>query len=145
MSLGLHSRLHFDHSIKRTLSPLFESSNRSHFPLFRFSDEDSGLAEKVFYGDFSELPKRSPPKAQALSKGPSESSKINKKNTLNAIFLQNKKQLQDLLYEINPDLSISKSTFYPFGNIKILPKTTSYYLVINNLAFSNAIYRITKK
>ena len=90
-------------------------------------DKDSELAEKAFYGDFSELPKRSSPKSQTLIKKPVESSKI-KKPTLNAFFLQNQKQLQDLFYEINPDLSLSKSTFYPSGNIKILPKTTSDYL-----------------
>ena len=36
--------------------------------------------------------------------------------------MQNEKQLEDLFYEINPDISISKSTFYASGNIKILPK-----------------------
>ena len=41
-----------------------------------------------------------------------------------ANFLQNEKQLWDLFYEINPDISISRTTFYPSGNIKILPKTT---------------------
>ena len=59
--------------------------------------------------------------------------------------LQNEKQLQDLFYEINPDLSISKSTLYPSGNIKILPKATSDYLLMKNFAFSSTIYRITKQ
>ena len=40
---------------------------------------------------------------------------------------------------------MSKSTFYPSDNIKILPKTPSSYLLINNFTLSNAIYRITKE
>ena len=46
---------------------------------------------------------------------------------------------------MNPDISISKSTFYASDIIKILPKTTSEYLLINNFAFSSAFYRFTKQ
>ena len=42
-------------------------------------------------------------------------------------------------------MSISKSTFYPSGNIKILPKATSDYLLMNNFDFSNTIDKITNK
>ena len=35
--------------------------------------------------------------------------------------------------------------FYFSGNIKIIPKTISDYLLINDYAFSNPIYRLTKK
>ena len=50
----------------------------------------------------------------------------------------------DLFYKINPNISISKSTFYPSSNIKILPKIISDYLLMNNFAFSSTIYKITK-
>ena len=40
---------------------------------------------------------------------------------------------------------MSKSTFHPSGNIKILPKTPSSYLLINNFTLTNTIYRITKE
>ena len=60
-------------------------------------------------------------------------------------FTQNEKQLRDLFYEINPDIKISKTTFYSSGNTKILPKTTSDYRLINHYAFSSAIYRLTIK
>ena len=54
-------------------------------------------------------------------------------------------QLRDLFYEINPNIKILKSNFYSSENIKILPKTTSDYLLINGYTFSNALYRLTKK
>ena len=63
----------------------------------------------------------------------------------NSNFIQNEKQLRDFFYEINPDIKILKSTCYSSGNIKILPKTTTDYLLINDFAFSSAIYRLTKK
>ena len=140
----LHFRLHFDHSFNGTFSSLSVSSKR-----FCFSanmDEDSELAKKAFNGVFPEILNRWPPKVHTLSKKPAESSKINKtffKKTV--IFLQNKKQLQNLLYEINLDISISKSTFYPSGNIKILPKPTSDYLLMNNLSFSNSSFYNNQK
>ena len=79
-------------------------------------------------------------------KNHAESAKINKKPLFlkNSNFIQNDKQLRDLFYEINPDFKILKSTFYSSGHIKILPKTTSDYLLINDYAFSNALYRLTK-
>ena len=73
-------------------------------------------------------------------------SKINKKPIFlkNAKFTQNEKQLQDLFKEINLDVTILKSTFYPSGNIKILPKTTNNYLLVTNYTFSNMFSRLTK-
>ena len=73
-------------------------------------DEDSKLAEQYFYEDLSELPKRSPPKIQRLSKKPAESSKIKKKPLL-VQFFSNMKSSWSIFYEINPNLSISKSSF----------------------------------
>ena len=61
MSLELLSRLQSDQSFNRTFYSLSFSLNG-----FGFStniDYDSELAEKAFDGDFSELPKRSPPKS----------------------------------------------------------------------------------
>ena len=60
-------------------------------------------------------------------------------------MIQNEKQLQNLLYEINPDIKFSKTTFYSSGNIKLLPKTTNDYQLINHYAFSSAIYRLINK
>ena len=42
-------------------------------------------------------------------------------------------------------MSVIKSTFYHPGNTKVSPKTTADYLLINDYAFSNAIYIFTKK
>ena len=98
---------------------------------------------KAFKGEFPELSTWSPLKALTPTKKHAESSKINKKLLFlkNENFMQNEKQLEDLFYEINPDISISKSTFYASGNIKILPKSLSDYFLIY---YYNAIYRITK-
>ena len=49
-----------------------------------------------------------------------------------------------MFYEINSDIKILKSTFYSLRNIKILPKTTSDYRLINNYTFSNTFYQLTK-
>ena len=38
-----------------------------------------------------------------------------------------------------------KTTFHSSGSIKILSKTTSDYRLINDYAFSSAVYRLTKK
>ena len=107
--------------------------------------EYSELAEKSFVRDFSKLPKRSPPKAETLPKKPSESSKINKKSLLIPFYSKirsscstySMKQILISLFH-NP-LSAHLTMF------KILPKTTSDYLLMNNFAFSNAFYRITKE
>ena len=89
-----------------------------------------------------------PPKAQSHSKKPVESSKIHKMPLFikkkNTYFLQNEKQVWELFYETNADISISKTTFKPSGKTKILPKTTSDYFLIHNYVFSSAIHRITK-
>ena len=95
-------------------------------------DEASDFAEKALNGEFPELPKKSPPITCNSLKKPAESSKINKKPFLkNAKFIQNEKQLQNLFYEINPDINFTKSTFYPSGNIKLLPKTIRDYQLIS--------------
>ena len=87
----------------------------------------------------------SPAKTPENSNKPAESTKINKKplflKTCN--FIQNEKQQRDLFYEINPIIKFSKSTFYSSGNIKLLPKATKVYRLINHYAFSSAIYRLT--
>ena len=59
-------------------------------------------------------------------------------------FIQNDK-LRDLFYEINPDIKILISAFYSSENIRIHPKTTSAFLLINEYTFSRALYRLTKK
>ena len=63
----------------------------------------------------------------------------------NCSFIQNEKQLRDLVHEINPNIKFTKSTFYSSGNIKLLSKTTRDYQLINHYAFSSAIYRLTEK
>ena len=133
-----------DFSSNRTVSPLSISPNR-----FSFSadvDEASDLAEKALNGEFPELPKKFPPTICNNLKKPAESSKINKKPLFlkNVKFIQNEKQLRELFYEINPDISFTKSTFCPSGNIKLFPKTIRDYQLISNYAFSSAIYRLTK-
>ena len=110
-------------------------------------DEASDLAERALNGEFPELSKRSPAKTPKNLKKPAESIKINKKPFFlkNCNFIQNEKQLWDLFYEINPNIRFSKSTFYSLGNIKLLPKSTKDYQLINHYAFSSAIYRLTNK
>ena len=105
-------------------------------------DEASDLAERALNGEFPELPKRSPPMASKNTKKHAEGAKINRKPLFlkNSNFSQNEKQLRDLFYEINPVIKLLKFTFYSFGNTKILPKTTSDYLLINDYTF-----RLTKK
>ena len=122
----------FDNSFNQTVPPLTISLNK-----FCFSanmDEDSELAEKVLNRDFPELSKRSPKMAPNNNNKHAESSKINKKPIFlkSAKFIQNENHLQDLFKEIYPNVTILKSTFYPSGNIKILPKTTNDYLLITN-------------
>ena len=128
MSLELLSKLHFDQSINRTFSSLSGSWKR-----FCFStnmDEYSELAEKAFNGDFPELPKCC-----------LWSLKHSLKSLLKA---QNQQKAKDLFCKINLNISISKSTFYPSSNIKILAKTITDYLLMNNFVFRNTIYKITK-
>ena len=109
-------------------------------------DEASDLAERALNGEFPELSKKSPAKTPKNPKKP-ESIKINKKPLFlkNCNFIQNEKQLRDLFYEINPNIRFSKSTFYLLGNIKLLPKSTKDYQLINHNAFSSAIYRLTNE
>ena len=92
-------------------------------------DKGSDLAEKALNGEFPELLKKSPAKATKNPKKPPESSKINKEPLIirNCNFIQSEKQLQNLFCEINPDIKFSKTTFYSWGNIKLLPKTTNDY------------------
>ena len=136
----------FDYSFDRVpLSPLSIGPNR-----FSFSadmDEASDLAERALNEEFPELSKRSPAKTSKNPKKPAESTKINKKSLFfkNCNFIQNKKQLRDLFYEINPNIRFSKSTFYSLGNIKLLSKSTKHYQLINHYAFSSAIYRLTNE
>ena len=110
-------------------------------------DEAFDLAERALNGEFPELPKKSPTKASKNLKKPAESSKINKKPLIikNCNFIQNEKQLQNLFCEINLHIKFSKTIFYSWGNIKLLPKTTNDYQLINHYSFSSAIYRLTKK
>ena len=110
-------------------------------------DEASDLAERALNGEFSELRKRSPAKTPKNPNKPADSIKINKKPLFlkNCNFIKNEKQLRDLFHEINPSIKFSKSTFYSSGNIKLLPKTTTDYQLINHYAFSSAIYRLTNK
>ena len=110
-------------------------------------DEASDLAERALNGEFPELPKNSPAKAFKNSKKPADSTKINKKPLFlkNYNFIQNEKHRQDLFNEINPDIKFSKTTFCSSGNIKLLPKTTKDHQLINDYAFSSAIYRVTYK
>ena len=104
-------------------------------------DDASDLAEKALNGKFPELPKKSPVKASKNPKKPAESSKINKKPLIikNCNFIQNEKELQNLFCEINPHIKFSKTTFYSWGNIKLLSKTTNDYQLINHYAFRSAI------
>ena len=134
-----------DYSFNRAVSPLSVSPNR-----FSFSadmDEASELAEKALKGELTKLPPKSPPMASKNPKKLAESTKTNKKPIFkkNSNFIQNRKQLRDLFYEINPDIKILKITFYSSGNIKILPKTISDYRLAINYVFSSAFYRLTKK
>ena len=110
-------------------------------------DEASDLTERALNGESPELPKKSHPMASKNPKKHAESAKVNKKPLFlkNLNFIQNDKQQRDLFCEINPNVKILKSTFYTAGNIKILPKTISDYLLINDYAFSNGLYRLTKK
>ena len=129
--------VHFDYSFDGVLlSPLSVGPNR-----FSFSadvDEASDLAERALKGEFPELPKKSSAKTSKNPKKPAESSKANKKHLFikNCNFIQNEKQLQNLF---------SKTTFYSSGNIKLLPKTTNDYQLINDYAFSSATCRLTNK
>ena len=138
--------VHFDYSFDRVpLSPLSIALNR-----FIFSadmKEASDLAERALNGAFPKLSKRFPAKTPKNPNKPAESTKINKKPLFLEIcnFIQNEKHLQDLFHEINPNIKFSKSTFYSSENIKLLPKTTKDYQLINHYAFSSAIYRLTNK
>ena len=138
--------VHFDYSFDQVpLYLLSVSPNR-----FSFSadlGEASDLPERALTGEFSGLPKTFPAKASKNPKRPAESSKLNKKPLFikNCNFIQNEKKLQKLFYEINPNIKLSKTTFYSLGNIKLLPKTTNDYQLINHYAFSSAIYRLTNK
>ena len=107
-------------------------------------DEAFDLAKRDLNEEFPKLPKKSPTKASKNPKKPAESSKINKKPLIikNCNLIQNEKQLQNLFCEINTDIKFSKTTFYSWGNIKLLPKTTNDYQLINHYAFSSAIYRL---
>ena len=108
-------------------------------------DEASDLAERALNVEFPKLPKKSPAQTPQNRNKPAESTKINKKPLFfkNCNFIQNEKYLGDLFHEINPNIKFSKSTFYSSGNIKLLPKTTKVYQLINHYAFSSAIYRLT--
>ena len=111
-------------------------------------DEASDLAERALNGEFPELSKRSLAKTTPKNpNNPADSITINKKTLFlkNCNFIKNEKQLWDLFHEINPSIKFSKSTFYSSGNIKLLPKTTTDYQLINDYAFSSAIYRLTNK
>ena len=146
---------HFWHELQVALlaisSPLSVGSSR-----FSFSaDMDEArydLAERVLNGEFPKLPRKSPAKASKIPKKPAESTKINKKPLFikNRDFIQNEKQLREInlwnkFYEINRDIKLSKTTFYSSANIKILPKTTNEYRLINHYPFSSPIYRLTNK
>ena len=116
--------VHFDYSVDRVpLSPLSIGPNRFSFSVDM--DEVSDIAERALNGEFPELPKMSPAKTPKNPNKPPDSTKINKKPLFlkNCNFIQNEKQLRDLFHEINPNIKISKSTFYSSGNIKLLPKT----------------------
>ena len=110
-------------------------------------DEAFDLAKRDLNEEFPKLPKKSPTKASKNPKKPAESSKINKKPLIikNCNFIQNEKQLQNLFCKINPDINFSKTTFYSWGNIKLLPKTANDHQLINHYAFSSSIYRLTNK
>ena len=115
--------VHFDYSFDRVpLSPLSIGPNRFSFSVDM--DEVSDIAERALNGEFPALPKMSPAKTPKNPNKP-DSTKINKKPLFlkNCNFIQNEKQLRDLFHEINPNIKISKSTFYSSGNIKLLPKT----------------------
>ena len=138
--------VHFDYSFDRVpLSPLSIALNR-----FSFSadvEEAFDLAERALNGKFPKLSKRFPAKTPQNPNKPAESTTINKKPLFLEIcnFIQNEKQLRDLFHEINPTIKFSKSTFCSSGNIKLLPKTTKDYQLINHYTFSSAIYRLTNK
>ena len=108
--------VHFDYSFDGVpLSPLSVGPNR-----FSFSadvDEASDLAERALKGEFPELPKKSSAKISKNPKKPAESSKTNKKPLFikNCNLIQNEKQLQNLFYEINPDIKFSKNHFLFIG------------------------------
>ena len=89
-------------------------------------DGASDLAERALNVEFPELPKISPAKASKNPKKLAESSKINiKPLTIKHFnFIQSKKQLQNLFCEINANIKFSKTNFYSWGNIKLLPKTS---------------------
>ena len=137
---------HFNYSFDQVpLSPLSTGSNR--FSCSADIDEASDLAERALNGELPKLPKKSPTKTPKNPNKPADSSKINKKPIFlkNCSFIQNEKQLRDLIHEINPNIKFTKTTFYSSGNIKLLPKTTRDYILINHYAFSGAIYRLTNK
>ena len=92
-------------------------------------NEASNLTERALNGEFPELPKKSPTKTPKNPNKPADSTKINKKPIFlkNCNFIQNEKQLQDLVHEINPSIMISETTFYTSGNTKLLPKATRDY------------------
>lgn len=64
--------------------------------------------------NINELSKKSPPMASKNPKKLAESGKINKNLFFlkKTNFIQNDKQLRDLLYEINPIIKILKSTLF---------------------------------
>ena len=137
---------HFDYSFDRvSLSSL--SIGQNTFSFSADMDEASDLAERALNGEFPELSKRSPAKTPKNPNKPADSIKINKKPLFlkKFNFIKNEKQLRDLFHEINPSIKFSKSTFYSSGNIKLLAKTTTDYQLINDYAFSSAIYRLTNK
>ena len=74
-------------------------------------DGASDLAERALNGEFFELPKKSPAKISKNPEKSAENSKINEKCLIikNCNFIQNKKQLQNLLCEINTDIKCSKT------------------------------------
>ena len=138
--------VHFDYSFDQV--PLYLLSvGPNRFSFSADLGEASDLPERALTGEFSGLPKTFPAKTSKNPKRPAESSKVNKKPLFikNCNFIQNEKKLQKLFYEINPDIKLSKTTFYSLGNFKLLPKTTNDYQLINHYAFSSAIYRLTNK
>ena len=88
-----------------------------------------------------ECPRRLNHTLKSLLKAP-KSIKSHSSLKKTTYFLRNEKQVRELFYEINPDISVSKTTFKPSGKTKILPKTTSDYFLIHNYVFSSAIHRI---
>ena len=134
----------FDHTLSQTNSSLSVSSQRFHFSAKM--DEHPELAGKAFRDEFLEISKRLPPKAQTLTKSLLKASKSTRKTRFflkKANFLQDVEQLRDLFHEINPDTSIENLLSTHLAILK--SKRASDYLLINNFAFSNSIYEITKK